>query len=112
KAEVTSQCQDWESYLSLEKKGDVQAERTLVVDTMTKVSTDKLLENVKIAETWLDAKTGLYSALAVMDRGVARMLLTSRIAELDEAIVHDEKEARESTAQLMKILGLRSEDGT
>jgi len=107
KAEVISQSQDWESYLSLEKKGDVQAERKLVVDTMTKVSTDKLLENVKIAETWQDAKTGLYSALAVMDRGVARMLLTSRIAELDEAIAHDVKEARASTDKLMKIRGLR-----
>lgn len=107
KAEVTSQSQDWESYLSLEKKGDVQAERKLVVDTMTKVSTDKLLENVKIAETWQDAKTGLYSALAVMDRGVARMLLTSRMAELDEAIAHDVKEARAATDKLMKIRGLR-----
>jgi hypothetical protein len=107
KAEVISQSQDWESYLSLEKKGDVQAERKLVVDTMTKVSTDKLLENVKIAETWQDAKTGLYSALAVMDRGVARMLLTSRIVELDEAIAHDVKEARAATDKLMRIRGLR-----
>lgn len=107
KAEVTSQSQDWESYLSLEKKGDVQAERKLVVDTMTKVSTDKLLEDVKIAETWQDAKTGLYSALAVMDRGVARMLLTSRIAELDEAIAHDVKVARAATDKLTQIRGLR-----
>lgn len=106
-AEVTSQSQDWESYLSLEKKGDVQAERKLVVDTMTKVSTDKLLENVKIAETWQDAKTGLYSALAVMDRGVARMLLTSRIAELDQAIAQDVNEARAATDKFMKIRSLR-----
>src|SRR5437870_10257189 len=34
KAEVTGQSLDWESYLSLEKKGDVQTERKLVVDTM------------------------------------------------------------------------------
>src|SRR3989442_1869907 len=74
---------------------------------MTKVSTDKLLENVKIAETWQDPKTGLYSALAVMDRGVARMLLTSRIAELDEAIAHDVKEARAATDKRMKIRNLR-----
>ena len=107
KAEVTGQSQDWESYLSLEKKGDVQTERKLVVDTMTKVSTDKLLENVKIAETWQDRKTGLYSALAVMDRGVARLLLTSRIGELDEAIAHDVNEARATTDKLMKIRGLR-----
>src|SRR5437899_1450093 len=107
KAEVTGQSQDWESYLSLEKKGDIQTERKLVVDTMTKVSTDKLLENVKIAETWQDKKTGLYSALAVMDRGVARLLLTSRIGELDEAIAHDVNEARATTDKLMKIRGLR-----
>ncbi|TLY24995.1 MAG: hypothetical protein E6K64_05180 [Nitrospirae bacterium] len=106
-AEVTSQSQDWESYLSLEKKGDVQVERKLIVDMMTKVSTDKLLENVKIAETWQDAKTRLYSALAVMDRGVARMLLTSRIAELDEAIAHDVNEARSARDKLTKIRGLR-----
>ena len=105
--EVTSQSKDWESYLSLEKKGDVQTERKLVVDTMTKVSTDKLLENVKIAETWQDAKTGLCSALAVMDRGVARASLTGRIAELDEAIAHDVKEARAATDKLTKIRGLR-----
>src|SRR5947209_18937843 len=42
-----------------------------------------------------------------MDRGVARMLLTSRIAELNEAIAHDVKEARASTDKLMKIRGLR-----
>jgi hypothetical protein len=107
KAEVSSQSQDWESYLSLEKKGDVQAERKLVVDTMTKVSTDKLLENVKIAETWQDTTTGLFSALAVMDRGVARMLLTSRIAELDKAIIHDVNEARAAMDKLTKIRGLR-----
>lgn len=107
KAEVSSQSQDWESYLSLEKKGDVQAERKLVVDTMTKVSTDKLLENVKIAETWQDTTTGLYSALAVMDRRVARMLLTSRIAELDKAIIHDVNEARAAMDKLTKIRGLR-----
>jgi len=107
RAEVTSQSQDWESYLTLEKKGDVQTERKLVVDTMTKVSTDKLLENVKVAETWKDANTGLYSALAVMDRRVARLLLTSRIAELDEGIAHDVKESRAAADKLVKIRGLR-----
>jgi len=35
------------------------------------------------------------------------MLLTSRIAELDEAIAHDVKEARAATDKLMRIRGLR-----
>ena len=107
KAEVSSQAKDWESYLNLERKGKVEVERRLTVDTVTKVSTDKLLENVKIAETWSDPQTGLYSALAVMNRGTARSALTSRIAELDEAIARDVKEARGTADKLMKLRGLR-----
>lgn len=107
KAEVSSQAKDWETYLSLERKGKVEVERRLNIDTVTKVSTDKLLENVKIAETWSDPQTGLYSALAVMNRGTARSELASRIAELDEAIARDVKEARGTADKLMKLRGLR-----
>lgn len=107
KAEVTSQAKDWESYLNLEKKGNVQTERRLTVETMTKVSTDKVLENVTIAEVWSDPKTGLYSALAVLNRGAARASLSGRIADLDEAIGRDLKEARVATDKLTKLRGFR-----
>jgi hypothetical protein len=107
KAEVTSQAKDWESYLRLERKGRVQDERRVTVETFTKVATDKLLENVAIAETWSDPKTGLQSALAVMNRGAARVALTSRIGELDEAIERDVKDARGTADKLMKLRGFR-----
>jgi hypothetical protein len=107
KAEVTSQAKDWESYLTLEKRGNVQTERRLTLDSVTKVSTDKLLENVKIAETWRDPKTGLHSALAVMNRAAAQSSLRSKIAELDEAIGRDVKEARGATDKYLKVRGLR-----
>ena len=107
KAEVSSQAKDWESYLSLESRGKVQAERRLTVDSITKVSTDKLLENVAIAETWSDPKTGLHSALAVLNRGAARTALASRITELDEAIERDVQEARGAADKLLKLRGLR-----
>ncbi len=107
KAEVTSQAKDWESYLTLETRGNVQTERRLTLDSVTKVSTDKLLENVKIAETWRDAKTGLNSALAVMNRAAAQSSLRSKIAELDEAIGRDVKEARAATDKYLKVRGLR-----
>lgn len=107
KAEVTSQAKDWESYLSLERRGRIQDERRLTVETMTTVTTDKLLENVAIAETWGDPKTGLQSALAVMNRGAARIALTSRIGELDEAIERDVKDARGTADKLMKLRGFR-----
>ena len=78
-------------------------ERRLTVETMTKVSTDKLLENVRIADTWNDPKTNLFSALAVLDRASARAALLSRISELDEAIERNIKESREAQDKLLTL---------
>jgi LPP20 lipoprotein len=103
KADISSQSRDWESYLNLERKGSNQTERRLTVETMTKVSTDKLLENVRIADTWTDPKTHLYSALAVLDRASARAALSSRIRELDEAIERNIKESREASDKLLTL---------
>ena len=103
KAEVNSQAKDWESYLTLERKGNVQIERRLTLDTITKVSTDKVLENVKIAETWSDPKTNLYSALAVMNRAAAQASLRNRLAELDEAVTRDVNEARGASDKLLRL---------
>ena len=103
KVDITSQSKDWESYFNLERKGASQTERKLTVETMTKVSTDKLLENVKIADTWKDSKSNLYSALAVLDRAAAKAALSTRIAELDDAIALDVKESRESPDKLLTL---------
>jgi len=70
---------------------------------MTRVSTDKLLENVRIADTWNDPKTNLFSALAVLDRASARAALLSRISELDEAIERNIKESREAQDKLLTL---------
>lgn len=103
KADISSQSRDWESYLNLERKGSNQTERRLTVETITKVSTDKLLENVRIADTWNDPKTNLYSALAVLDRVSARAALSSRIREFDEAIERNIKESREASDKLLTL---------
>ena len=93
KADVTSQSRDWESYLHLERKGSHHMERRLNIETMTRVSTDKLLENATIADTWKDPETNLYSALAVLERRPASAVLAKRVGELDEVIDRDIKES-------------------
>jgi hypothetical protein len=103
KADITSQSRDWETYLNLERTGSSHMERRLTVETMTKVSTDKLLENVRIADTWIDPKTNLYSALAVLDRASARAALLSRISELDQAIERNIQESREADDKLLAL---------
>jgi hypothetical protein len=106
KVDVTSQSKDWESYVNMERTGNVRNERRLMVETLTKVSTDKLLENAKIADTWQDPRTQTYSALAVLHRSSTRALLSSRIAELDDTIDRDLKTSQETTIKLLKLRGL------
>ena len=53
KAEVNAQAKDWESYLVIEQRGQSSDERRLTLDNLTRVSTDKVLENVQIVDRWV-----------------------------------------------------------
>jgi hypothetical protein len=107
KAEVTAQAKDLESYLVIESRGATNAERRLTLDSVTKVSTDKALENVRIMETWYDASKGVHYALAVMSRPQAEAAVMDRVAALDRAVDTDVAESRQTSDKLAKIRGLR-----
>ncbi len=107
KAEVAAQAKDWESYLVVEQRGSSHAERRLTLDTVTKVSTDKVLENVRILETWYDGRKGLHYALAGMSRPQAEAALLERMATLDQAIESDVEDARRTADKLVKVRALR-----
>jgi len=107
KAEVTAQAKDWESYLLIENRGSTNAERRLTLDVVTRVSTDKVIENVRIADAWYDRSKGLHYALAVMNRSHAEAALMDRMTALDRAIESDVTESRGSTEKLAKIRNLR-----
>lgn len=107
KAEVAAQAKDWESYLLVEARGSSNTERKLTLDTVTKVSTDKVLENVRIMETWYDRHKGLHYALAGMSRSQAATSLLERMTTLDQAIEADMSEAHRTADKLAKIRNLR-----
>jgi hypothetical protein len=107
KAEITAQSQDWESYLVMEKRGQTNTERHLTLDQITKVSTDKVIENVKLFDTWVDSKTGQHYALAGMDRAQAGAALVERMNELDQAVETELAEARQTQDKLAKVRNLR-----
>ena len=107
KAEVAAQAKDWESYLVVENRGSSSTERRLTLDTVTKVSTDKVLENVSIADGWYDSNKGLHYVLAVMNRSQAEASLMERMATLDRAIDADVIESRQTSDKLTKIRTLR-----
>ncbi len=107
KVEVTAQAKDWESYLLIENRGSTNAERRLTLDTVTRVSTDKVIENVRIADAWYDSNRGLYYALAVMSRSQAETSVMDRMAALDRAVESDVAESRGTIDKLGKIRNLR-----
>ena len=107
KAEVSAQSKDWESYLVVESRGQSHDERRLTLDNLTRVSTDKVLENVKIIDRWYDREKGFHYALAGMDRSQAEAAFLERIAELDRSVQSDVEEARRSAEKLAKVRGLR-----
>lgn len=107
KAEVAAQAKDWESYLVVENRGSSNTERRLTLDNVTKVSTDKVLENVRIADTWYDSNKNLHYALAVMSRSQAEASLLERMATLDRTVDADVTESRQTTDKLAKIRNLR-----
>lgn len=107
KAEVAAQAKDWESYLVVENRGVSNAERRLAIDNVTKVSTDKVLENVSIMDAWYDTNEGIHYALAVMSRSQAESSLMDKVSTLDRAIDADVAEARQTTDKLAKVHALR-----
>ena len=107
KAEVSAQSKDWESYLVVEQRGTSRDERRLTLDHLTRVSTDKVLENAKIVDRWYDAKNNLYYALGGMHRAQAETAFMERMTDLDRSIQSDVDQARETSDKLAKVRALR-----
>lgn len=107
KAEIVAQSKDWESYLVVENRSHASAERRLTLDSVTKVSTDKVLENVRILDVWFDRKKGQYYALAGMDKIQAEAALLDRIGELDHSIETEMNESRQARDKLLRVRNLK-----
>ncbi len=107
KAEVNAQSKDWESYLVIEQRGYSSDERRLTLDNLTRVSTDKVLESVRIVDRWVDASKGIQYALAGMHRPQAETVFMERITELDRSISDDVEEARRTADKLARVRALR-----
>ena len=107
KAEVSAQSKDWESYLVIEQRGYSSDERRLTLDNLTRVSTDKVLESVRIVDRWADASKGIQYALAGMHRPQAETVFMERITELDRSISDDVEEAHRTADKLARVRALR-----
>lgn len=107
KAEITAQAKDWESYLVVESRGQTNTERKLILDNVTRVTTDKVLENVQVLDTWFDQKARQYYALAGMNRAQAESAMLERLADLDRTIHTEVTEAHQAQDKLSHVRNLK-----
>lgn len=106
--EINSKAQEWEKYVQSEVKGQVEDSRQIRIEQATKVSTQKVLENVTIAETYLDDPKAVYYALAVMDRQHATSVLRDRITSLDLKVEELLKQSQTSDNKLRTVQTLHA----
>jgi hypothetical protein len=107
KVQVTAQSSNWETFLLFEKRGASNTERRLTLEQVTRVATDKVLENVRILDAWSDAGTGQHYALAGMNRAQAGAAMEERIAELDGKVESELRESRQGEDKLARLRNLR-----
>jgi hypothetical protein len=107
RAEINSQAKEWESYLLIENKGRSRDERRLTLDNVTSISTDKVLENVRVLDEWYDDERRLHHALAGMNRSQAEAATVERINEYDVIITHHVEEARRAADPLAHARSLK-----
>jgi hypothetical protein len=105
-AEISSKTMEWEKYLQSDAGGRTEDSRQINIEQATEISTQKVLENVKIAETWLDKTKAIYYVLAVMDRQHAAAGLRDRITSLDLRVEELLKESKQGDKKLQTVRAL------
>lgn len=101
-AQVSSASKDYQAAFT----GGGGALEVQSVETLTQVSTKKLLTGVKVVETWSDGK-GQTFAFAVLERGPAAATLREKIAELDKKITSSLEKAAGTEDKVKKVVVLR-----
>lgn len=100
-AKISSINKDYERYLETTRTKRPDTYKEIV--QITEVTSNKILDNVNIAETWLDKEEKVYYVLAVIERTKAGTSLKERILSLDSEIENMVKKSRETKDKVQKI---------
>lgn len=92
RVEIRSATREREDFRQTEKGKQIEIDRTVDLRNQTEVSTQKVLEQTRIAERWIDSVSKVHYALAVLDRAKSASALRQR--SLDAEMEAREWEAR------------------
>ncbi len=107
KAEIKAEMRDWEIYWIHQQGDQERTGRDLSLEHLTKVSTDRTLENVRILDRWADFQKGIYYALAGIDRKRGEQIILDRISQYDGQVHQDVQRAHETSDVLERVALLR-----
>lgn len=106
-AHVQADSSDRESYALKERNEQASTERSLHIDHMTRVTTNKVLENVHILESWFRQRDRQYFVLAGLKRTQAEQTLLARLEDLDGQISTALHRGRTGTNTIDRIQGYK-----
>ncbi|MBI3803955.1 MAG: LPP20 family lipoprotein [Nitrospirae bacterium] len=107
RTEVRSTVQEREDFKQAEKTQGVEVDRRVDIQNQTVVSTDKVLEQVRIAERWADPVSQVYYALAVLDRAKSAAALRQQSLDAETEAREWESRAKRATDPMEQARALR-----
>ncbi len=90
------------------KDGDESFTRQHFLSQQVRVSSDKIINGARIAETWKDDKLFVYHALAVLDRKQAGNNIRQEMHRLDEQTQSELQHSQTQADQLVALSALNS----
>jgi len=106
-ANVQAKSLDQESYSLKETNDQSSTQRTLLIDHLTQVTTSKLLENVKVMESWYRELDQQFFVLAGLNRHQTEQLLVERLSDLDLSIEGFVTQGRTHPQKIYRIQGYK-----
>jgi hypothetical protein len=107
KSDVRSVTSEEENFRQTEKEKKVGVDRKVDIQNRTEVSSKKALEQVRIAERWVDPVSKVQYALAVLDRSKAASSLRQKADAAEMDAKEWEKRAEKASGKLEKARALR-----
>ncbi len=107
-SEIQSKTSELEKYIQTELNGKTLGSRDILIEQMTSVAANKVLENVKIAEVWDDEPARRIYVLAVIDRKHAVVSIKERIDEIDSDVVMMQRKVATASDRIEKTRTTRA----
>jgi hypothetical protein len=108
-SEINASNRAYEEYLQTTTRGKAKTREIISIEDITKVSTQKVLSGVTIAQVYYQTRPEkLYYALAILDRAQSKRILRQKIEQLDSDIQKLLSDSRLEQDKLIQIKYLNS----